>query len=90
MIRENDIKIIGMVNIRYNISKDKLKTWATHIGYGIRLTERKNKTILALGSKLEKTELYPFDNIMTNYYWISVNNSIEKHSKYSKKYIINI
>lgn len=121
MVRENDNKIVGMVNIRYNIPIDKLQTWASHIGYGIRPTERKkgyakialylglleeqklgekklllvcdvdnigsNKTILALGGKLEKQEPYQFDNIMTNYYWINVSDSIEKYYKYYKMYM---
>ncbi len=121
VIRKNDNKIIGMINIRYNISDDKLKTWASHIGYGIRPTERRkgyakialylglleeqklkeekvllyctvdnigsNKTILALGGKLEKTELDKYDNTMTNYYWINVNNSIKKYYEIYKDYI---
>lgn len=121
VVRENDNKIIGMINIRYNISDDKLKTWASHIGYGIRPTERKkgyakialylgllefkkigekrillvcnidnigsNKTILSLGGKLEKTELDKYDNIITNYYWINVDSSIEKYYESYKIYI---
>ncbi len=113
VVRENDNKIVGMINIRYNISSEKLKNWASHIGYGIRPTERQkgyaktalflglleeqrlgekrvllvcdidnigsNKTILALGGELEKTELYKFDNTMTNYYWINVDDAIEKY-----------
>lgn len=121
VVRENDNKIVGMINVRYNISNDLLKTWASHIGYGIRPTERRkgyakislylalleeqklgeeqvllectvdnigsNKTILALGGELEKTKLDEYDNEMTNYYWINVNDSIEKYYKNYKKYI---
>lgn len=113
VIREDDNKIVGMINIRYNISDDRLKDGASHIGYGIRPTERKkgyakialylgileeqklgeeeilldctvdnigsNKTILALGGILLKTELDKSDNTMTNYYCINVNDSIIKY-----------
>lgn len=119
VVRENDNKIIGMINVRYNISEDKLKTWASHIGYGIRPTERKkgyakialylalleeqklgekdvrlectvdnigsNKTILSLGGVLEKTELDVYDNKMTNYYWIDVQDSLDKYYKVYKE-----
>lgn len=114
LIRENDNKLIGMINVRYNISEERLKNGASHIGYGIRPTERRkgynkinlylglleeqklgeenvlldctidnegsNKTILALGGKLEKTEIDPSDNTLTNYYWIDVNESINTFS----------
>ena len=121
VVRESDDKIVGMINVRYNISNDKLKTWASHIGYGIRPTERRkgyakialylglleeqklgeekillectvdnigsNKTILALGGELEKTEFDEYDNTMTNYYWINVNDAIEKNYEHYKNYI---
>ena len=124
VVRENDEKIVGMINIRYNISSEKLKSWASHIGYGIRPTERQkgydktalflglleeqrlgekrvllvcdidnigsNKTILALGGELEKTELYKFDNTMTNYYWINVDDALEKYYEQYKCYIKNV
>lgn len=115
VVRENDNKIVGMINIRYNISNEMLKMGASHIGYGIRPTERRkgyakialylglleeqklgeenilldctvdnigsNKTIQALGGKLEKTAWDSNDNTMTNYYWINVNNSLKKYAK---------
>ena len=121
LIRENDNKIVGMVNIRYNITEEQLKTWASHIGYGIRPTERQkgyskialylglleeqkikedkvllicdvenigsNKTILSLDGVLEKTKIYEYDNKLTNYYSINVNDSIEKYYEYYKNYI---
>ena len=46
-----------------------------------------NKTILALGGVLEKTDLYKYDNIMTNYYWINVNDSIKKYYEHYRNYI---
>ena len=121
VVRDSDDKIVGMINVRYNISEDKLKTWASHIGYGIRPTERRkgyakialylglleerklgeekvllncavdnvgsNKTILSLGGKLEKTIFDEYDKTMTNYYWINVNDSIEKDYDNYKNYI---
>lgn len=118
VVRENDKRIVGMVNVRFNISLEKLSTWASHIGYGIRPSERRkgyakialylalveeqklneenvrlvcttdnigsNKTILSLGGKLEKTLLDPYDNMMTNYYWINVNDALDKYSKYKR------
>ncbi len=41
VVRENDNKIVGMINVRYDIPEDYLKSWASHIGYGIRPTERR-------------------------------------------------
>jgi len=118
VVRENDKRIVGMVNVRFNIPKEKLSTWASHIGYGIRPSERRkgyakialylalieeqklneenvklvcttdnigsNKTILDLGGKLEKTLLDSYDNMMTNYYWINVNDALDKYSKYKR------
>ena len=113
VIRKNDNRIVGMINIRYNISNEMLRKGASHIGYGIRPTERSkgyakialylglieeqklgednvllectvdnigsNKTIRALGGRLEKTELDANDNTMTNYYWINVIDSVKKY-----------
>lgn len=38
-MRENDNKIVGMINIRLSLN-DKLKKFGGHIGYSIRPTER--------------------------------------------------
>lgn len=51
LIRENDNKIVGMINIRYNLN-DYMLEFGGHIGYGIRPTERNkgyNKINLYLG-----------------------------------------
>ena len=51
LIRENDNKIIGTINIRWNLS-DAMKKFGGNIGYGIRPTERRkgyNKINLYLG-----------------------------------------
>lgn len=121
VVRQNDNKIVGMVNIRYNISQDKLNDWASHIGYSIIPTERRkgyskialylslleeqiikedkvllacdvsnvpsNKTILALGGVLEKSGIYKYDNVLTNYYWIDVNDSLNRYYEVYKDYI---
>lgn len=121
-IRQNDNKIIGMINVRYDIPQELLDDWASHIGYGIRPTERRkgynkiqlylgllemekieekrvlleccdnnigsNKSIVALGGKLEKTELDKYDNTMTNYYWIDVEKSINDYFEIYDKFIV--
>lgn len=121
LIREIDNKIVGMCNIRYNISDYLLKLGASHIGYCIRPTERKkgynkiqlymalleceklnenhvslmctvsnipsNKSILALGGKLEKCEIDSNDNEMTNYYSIDVKKSIKDFRNIYEKFI---
>lgn len=40
LIRKNDNKIVGTINIRWNLSEKMLK-FGGHIGYGIRPTERR-------------------------------------------------
>lgn len=111
LIRKNDNKIIGTINIRWNLT-EKMKQFGGNIGYGIRPTERRkgynkinlylglieaqklgldkvmldcdvknlgsDKTILALGGILEQTEVNPDDGILTNVYWIKVDESIKK------------
>lgn len=49
--------------------------------------EGSNKTILALGGKLEKTEIDPSDNTLTNSYWINVIESIKKFSPQYNNFI---
>ena len=54
LIRENDNKIVGMINIRLTLN-ETLKQHGGHIGYGIRPTERRkgyNKINLYLGLKV--------------------------------------
>ena len=40
LIRENDNKLVGMINLRYNLSEWMLK-YGGHIGYSVRPTERR-------------------------------------------------
>ena len=112
LIRKNDNKIIGTINVRWNLT-EKMKQFGGNIGYGIRPTERRkgynkmnlylglieakkigldkvmldcdvenlgsSKTMEALGGKLERTEIDPYDGILTSVYWINVDESLEKY-----------
>jgi predicted acetyltransferase len=54
LVRQNDNKIIGMINIRLALNK-RLREFGGHIGYGIRPSERGkgyNKINLYLGLKV--------------------------------------
>ena len=87
-IRKNDNKIIGMINIRYDISQELLKKGASHIGYSIRPTERKkgyNKIQLYLGlleeQKVGEKRILldcTVDNIGSNKSIISLGGILEK------------
>lgn len=120
LIRKNDNKIIGTINVRWNLT-EKMKQFGGNIGYGIRPTERRkgynkmnlylglieakkigldkvmldcdvenlgsSKTMEALGGKLERTEIDPYDGILTSVYWINVDESLEK---YKDEYVNSI
>lgn len=121
LIRKEDNKIIGMINIRYNLNDEMLK-FGGHIGFGIRPTERRkgynkinlylglmkakekfnldkvmitctvdnlgsDKTIQALGGILERCEIDPADNALSNVYWINVDESIKKYQSIYLKFI---
>ena len=111
-IREYDNKIIGTINVRWNLSEER-KQFIGNIGYGIRPTERKKgynkinlylglieaqklgldkvtltcdvnnlgsvKTIQSLDGVLERTEVDPYDGILTSIYWFDVNETIHKY-----------
>lgn len=121
LIRENDNKLIGTINIRYDLTKEMLE-FGGHIGYGIRPTERRKgynkinlylgllkakeiglkkvmldcsvtnlgseKTIQALGGIFERSGIDPYDNELTNVYWIEVNDAIEKYKEIYAQSII--
>jgi len=121
LIRENDNKLIGTINIRYDLTKEMLE-FGGHIGYGIRPTERRKgynkinlylgllkakeiglkkvmldcsvtnlgseKTIQALGGIFERSGIDPYDNELTNVYWIKVNDAIDKYKEFYAKSII--
>lgn len=64
LVREEDNKIIGMINIRL-ILNERLQECGGHIGYGIRPTERNkgyNKINLYLG--LEVCQKYGLDKVI--------------------------
>lgn len=120
LIRENDNRIVGFINLRWNLTESVLK-FGGHIGYSIRPLERRkgynkinlymalqeakkigldkvmldcsinnlasDKTIKALGGVLERCEIDPWDNELTNVYWIDVNKSLQKYKDTYKKYI---
>lgn len=120
LIREDDNKIVGTINVRWNLNK-KMLQFGGHIGYGIRPTERRkgynkinlylgmleakkvglekvmldcdvnnlgsDKTLKALGGKLERTEIDPSDGILTNVYWFNVDETIEKYKNVYMPYI---
>ena len=88
LIRKNDNKIIGMINIRYDISQELLEKGASHIGYSIRPTERQkgyNKIQLYLGlleiQKMGEKKILlecTVDNIGSNKSIISLGGILEK------------
>lgn len=120
LIRKNDDKIIGCINIRWNLT-DYMKKYSGNIGYGIRPTERNkgynkinlylglleakklnlnkvmlvcetnnlpsSKTIEALGGILERREIDPNDGLLTSYYWIDANLSINMYKETYKNNI---
>lgn len=112
LIRENDNRIVGSINIRWDLNEAMLK-FGGHIGYGIRPTERRkgynkinlylgmqeaqkvglekvmldcdvnnlgsDKTLKALGGKLERTEVDPSDKVLTNVYWFDVEETLKNY-----------
>lgn len=112
LIRKNDNKIVGMINIRWNLTEE-MKRFGGNIGYSIRPTERRkgynkinlylgliesqklglkrvmldcdvnniasSKTLESLGATLDRTEIDPFDGILTSVYWFNVAEIINKY-----------
>ena len=112
LIRKNDNKIIGTINVRWNLTEE-MKQFGGNIGYGIRPTERRkgynkinlylgiiearklglekvmldcdvnnlgsDRTLKALGGKLERTEVDPSDGVLTNVYWFDVEETINNY-----------
>ena len=121
LIRENDDKVVGAINVRWNIPPEMLQ-FGGHIGYGIRPTERRkgynkinfylglieaqklgldrvmldcdvnniasDKTLKALGGVLERTEIDPYDGMLTNIYWFDVSNCLEKYKNIYEPYLV--
>ena len=120
LIREGDNRIVGSINVRWNLNEEMLQ-FGGHIGYGIRPTERRkgynkinlymglieaqkvglervmldcdvnnigsDKTIKALGGRLERTGIDPLDGALTNVYWINVDEAVEKYKDAYKQYM---
>ena len=120
LIRENDNRIVGTINVRWNLT-EAMKRFGGNIGYGIRPTERRkgynkinlylgmqeaqklgldrvmldcdvnnlgsDRTLKALGGVLERTEVDPEDNILTNVYWFDVDNCLEKYKDRYESFI---
>ena len=123
LVREDDNKIVGTINLRWNLTDTMLK-FGGHIGYGIRPTERRkgynkinlymvlkeakkigldrvmldcnvnnigsDNTIKSLGGVLERTEVDPSDNKLTNVYWIDVDKSLDNYKDIYEPYISKI
>ena len=121
LIRESDNKMVGSINVRWNLSEAMLR-FGGHIGYGIRPTERhkgynkinlylglikaqeqglnrvmldcetsniaSSKTMEALGGELERTEIDPYDGLLTSVYWFDVNKCIDTHKDIYEPQII--
>lgn len=121
LIRENDDKVVGAINLRWNIPPEMLQ-FGGHIGYGIRPTERRkgynkinfylglieakklgldrvmldcdvnniasDKTLKALGGVLERTEIDPYDGMLTNIYWFDVSECLEKYKNIYEPYLV--
>ena len=121
LIRANDNRIVGTINLRWNLSELMLQ-FGGHIGYSIRPTERRkgynkinlylvmiearkvgldrvmlacdvnnagsDRTLQALGGKLERTEIDPSDGMLTNVYWFDVIETIDKYKNIYEPFII--
>ena len=120
LIRKEDNKVIGALNIRCNIPENA-KHFSGNIGYGIRPTERGKgynkinlylglmeaqkigldkvklvcetsnlgsvKTIESLGGALEKTEIDPYDGVLTSTYSFNIDETIHKRKETFKNNI---
>lgn len=120
LIRKNDNRLIGTINVRWNLTEE-MKQFGGNIGYGIRPTERRKgynkinlylglieakklgldkvmldcdvnnlgsrKTMQALGGTLERTEIDPYDGVLTSVYWFNVDETIDKYREVFKNNI---
>lgn len=81
-IREKDNKIIGMINIRHELTNDFLRNYAGHIGYGVRPSERKKGYVTQM---LKQALIYCKEELNLEKVMISC----EKENEGSRKTIIN-
>ena len=121
LIRKNDNKLIGMINVRWNLTEE-MKRFGGNIGYGIRPTERRkgynkinlylglleakklgldkvmldcetsniasSKTMISLGGVLDRTEIDPYDGILTSVYYIDINTSLSKYKNTYTRFVL--
>ncbi len=121
LIRKNDNKLIGMINVRWNLTEE-MKRFGGNIGYGIRPTERRkgynkinlylglleakklgldkvmldcetsniasSKTMTSLGGVLDRTEIDPYDGILTSVYYIDISASLTKYKNTYTRFIL--
>lgn len=121
LIRKNDNKLIGMINVRWNLTEE-MKRFGGNIGYGIRPTERRkgynkinlylglleakklgldkvmldcetsniasSKTMISLGGVLDRTEIDPYDGILTSVYYIDINASLNRYKNTYIRFIL--
>lgn len=121
LIRKNDNKLIGMINVRWNLTEE-MKRFGGNIGYGIRPTERSKgynkinlylglleakkigldkvmldcetsniasrKTMESLGGVLDRTEIDPYDGILTSVYYIDISTSLTKYKNTYTRFIL--
>lgn len=81
-VRENDNKIVGMIDIRHELTNEFLRNYAGHIGYGVRPTERKKgyaTQMLSQALEYCKKELH-LEKVMI---------SCDKENEGSRRTIIN-
>ena len=50
-VRKSDNKIVGMIDIRHELTSDFLRNYAGHIGYGVRPSERRKGYVTQMLSK---------------------------------------
>ena len=120
LIRESDNKIVGTINLRWDLN-ERLLRFGGHIGYGIRPTERRkgynkinlylglieakkigldnvmldcdvnnigsDKTLKAVGGKLERKEINPYDGVLTNVYWFNVEDTLNNYKNVYEPFI---
>ena len=77
----NKINLYLILKEAKKIGLDKVMLDCSVNNYG------SDKTIKALGGVLERREIDPWDNELTNVYWIDINNSLEKYKDKYEKYI---
>lgn len=81
-VREKDNKIVGMINIRHELTTDFLRNYAGHIGYGVRPSERRKGYVTQM---LNQALIYCKDELKLDRVMVSC----EKENEGSRKTIVN-